>query len=213
MALLLLSQAVLADETTWYAEKYASGDVPVRVEHLWSKGQLFRSEAVIAGHPIVTIVRADQYIIIDRLSRTGVSIQRSATAIAEQKTHPRPFGNELASIQRAGAEFVRTEEFGGRKCDLYRLTNDQGRREVCATTDDAKLPVLLKIWMRRSNRVVEGRYLNWTNMLPIEDSYFEPDPRIPLTTISYDEYIKRARKDLPLPAPPLYRELLHGSGS
>lgn len=214
LGLLLLLLAQLAGaQMTWYAEKYASGDVPVRVEQLWSKGHLFRSEAVIAGHPIVTIVRQDQYIILDRLSRKGVSIQRSPAAMAKQEQTLRPFGNELKSILRAGAEFIRTEDFGGRKCDLYRLTNDQGRREVCVTTDDAKLPVLLRIWMRRSGREIEGRYINWTNMLPIDDSYFEPDPRIPLTKLSYEEYVARAHKDLELPAPPLYRDLLHGDGS
>ena len=41
----------------------------------------------------------------------------------------------------------------------------------------------------------------------------DPDPRIPLTKISYEEYVARARKDLELPAPPLYRDLLHGDGS
>ncbi len=210
LLLALPGQASPTKARSWFAEKYAAGDVPVRVEYLWSKGPLFRSEAIIAGHPIVTIVRGDQYIIIDRLTRKGVSIQRSARAIAEQKGSERPFGNELTSLLAAGGEFVGTQDFAGKRCDLYRLTNGEGRREVCATQDEAKLPVLLRVWMRKSKRQVEGRYVNWVNTLDIPDSYFEPDPRIPLRPISYQQYLEHAHLDLELPAPPLYRDLLHG---
>lgn len=200
-------------QTTWYAEKYAAGDVPVRVEYLWARGPLFRSETVIAGQPITTIVRGDRYIILDELSRKGVSIQRAAEALADEKKLPRPFGNELLELQRAGGEFVKTETFGGNECDLYRLTNDEGRREVCVTRDDARLPVLLRVWQRRSQRRMESRYTVWNDRLPVPESFFEPDPRIPLTQVGYQEYVDRASKDLELPAPPLYRDLLHGRGN
>lgn len=199
-------------QTTWYVEKYATGDAPVRVEHLWARGPMFRSEAVIAGHPITTIVKGDRYIIIDELNRTGVAIQRAPEAIRDEKTVPRPFGNELMGLQQAGGEFVGVETFGTNECDMYRLTNQEGRREVCATRDDAKLPILLRAWMRRSQRQIEARYVNWTDRLQIPETYFEPDPRIPLTQIPYQEYVDRVAKDLELPAPPLYRDLLHGRG-
>lgn len=197
---------------TWYVEKYAAGDVPVRVEQLWSRGPLFRAESVVAGHPIVTIVRGDQYIIIDRIRRQGVTIERAPEAIAESEKHNRPFGNELQGLLAAGGEFVKVEDFGGLKCDLHRLTNTSGRREVCASQDAEKLPILLRVWMRKSNRRVEGRYVNWNKALGTPAYFFEPDPRILLKPITYQEYVKNSGAGLDLPAPPQYRDLLHGSG-
>lgn len=213
VGLLLAAVAISAEgQTTWYAEKYAAGDAPVRVEHLWSRGSLFRSDAVVAGHTITTIIKGDQYIIIDQLLGTGVSITRAPEAAADQAAYPRPFGNELESLIEAGGEFIKVEDFGGNQCDLYRLTDSQGRREVCATKDEPKLPVLLRVWLRQSQRRIEARYLNWSYSMAIPEAFFDPDPRIALTKISYEEYVDRAAKDLVLPAPPLYRELLHGSG-
>ena len=112
---------------------------------------------------------------------------------------------------QAGGEFIKVEDFGGNQCDLYRLTNAQGRREVCATRNDLKLPVLLRVWLRQSQRRIEARYLNWSQALEVPAAFFEPDPRIQLTPIPYEQYVERAAKDLELPAPPLYRELLHGN--
>ena len=212
LALLLVAAGASAQgDDTWYAEKYAAGDAPVRVEHLWSRGSAFRSDAVIAGHTITTIVRGDQYIIIDQLLGTGVSIGRAPSAAADQAAFTRPFGNELEALVQAGGEFIKVEDFGGNRCDLYRLTNAQGRREVCATKSDPKLPVLLRVWLRQSQRNIEARYLNWRNGIEIPEAFFVPDPRIQLTPISYEQYVERAAKDLELPAPPLYRELLHGN--
>ncbi|MCP3982751.1 MAG: hypothetical protein GY723_00085 [bacterium] len=195
----------------WYAEKYAAGDVPISVEQLWSRGPLFRSETVIAGHPIVTIVRADRYIIIDRLTQKGVSIERHPKALKESAAGKRPFGTELEALLAAGGEFVREQDYAGNKCDLYRLTSQEGRREVCVTQDDEKLPVLTRVWMRSTQRRAESRFMNWTQQVEAPESFFDPDPRIPLSQISYQEYTERAATDLEIPAPPLYRALLHGS--
>ncbi|MBW2240430.1 MAG: hypothetical protein JRH01_00455 [Deltaproteobacteria bacterium] len=206
----LAADAVDAQEM-WYAEKYAAGDVPISVEQLWSRGPLFRSETVIAGHPIVTLVRGDRYIIIDRLTQEGVSIERHPKALKESEAGKRPFGVELDALLAAGGEFVREQDFAGNKCDLYRLTSQEGRREVCATQDDEKLPVLTRVWMRSTQRRAETRFVNWTRQVQVPEVFFDPDPRIVLRQISYQEYIDRVTKDLKLPAPPLYRNLLHGT--
>ncbi len=208
---LLLAAAAAAAQGSWYAEKYRAGDVPVSVEQLWSRGPLFRSETVINGHPIVNLVVGDRYVIIDRLTGKGVSIVRHPKAVREAEAGRRPFGNELTELTRAGGEFVRQEDFAGNRCDLYRLTSHEGRREVCATTDDEKLPVLTRVWMRRTQRQAESRYVNWTRQVDVPESFFAPDPRIPLQEITYQEYVDRAPKDLELPAPPLYHDLLHGT--
>lgn len=211
IAFLGMTAGAASGQEVWYAEKYAAGDVPISVEQLWSRGPLFRSETVIAGHPIVTLIRGDRYIIIDRLARDGVSIERSPQALKESAEGGRPFGKEFKALMAAGGEFVREEDFSGSKCDLYRLTSQEGRREVCVTQDDEKLPVLTRVWIRRTQRRAEGRFVNWSRQVQVSESFFEPDPRIPLRQISYQEYIDRVSKDLKLPAPPLYRDLLHGT--
>ncbi len=206
----MLARAADAQEF-WYVEKFAAGDVPISVEQLWSRGPLFRSETVIAGHPIVTLIRGDRYIIIDRVTREGVSIERSPAAVKESAEGGRPFGRELVLLLAAGGEFVRERDFAGNQCDLYRLTSREGRREVCVTQDDEKLPVLTRVWIRSTQRRAENRFMNWTQQVEVPESFFEPDPRISLRQISYQEYLDRASKDLKLPAPPLYRDLLHGA--
>jgi len=197
-------------EGAWYAERLSSGDSPVRVEHLWSKSGRLRSETVFLGHPIVTIVKGDQYVIYDRLAGTGVSIQRSPVAIQQAAGRDRLFGNELDVLVEAGGEKVRVEELSGRACDLYRLTNQEGRREVCVTQDESQLPVFRRVWMRASGKTAEARYLEWSSELEVDDGFFVPDPRVHLEFVTYDDYLKRASKERIGPIPPLHRELLHG---
>lgn len=213
LALLLVSAPVAAQETssTWHAQRVTSGDTPLIVEYLWSKGPKQRAETVIGGHPIITLVNGERYIIIDRLANTGVSIQRSPTAIREDGTRSRPFGNEGAVLEAAGAEKVSTETIAGRSCDRYRLTNSEGRQEVCVSQDEKPLPLQLKVWKRASGKEAVTRYLDWTSALALPDEFFEPDSAVTLEHLSYDDYLRRARKEQIGPAPPFFRDLLHGT--
>jgi hypothetical protein len=213
LVLLLASAPVSAQEapSTWYAHRITSGDTPLIVEYLWSKGPKQRAEIVVGGHPIVTIVNGERYIIIDRLANTGVSIQRSRAAIREDRTRSRPFGNEGGELQAAGAEKVATDNIAGRKCDRYRLTNREGRREVCLTRDEKLLPLQLKVWQRSTGKEAVTRYLDWTSDLPLPDEFFEPDPAVTLEQLSYDDYVRRASDERIGPAPPFFRDLLHGT--
>ena len=68
LALCLPAPSNAADESTWYVERVASGDVPFQLEHYWSKGRLLRTETVIGGLLVLTIVNASEYIMIDVLS-------------------------------------------------------------------------------------------------------------------------------------------------
>jgi hypothetical protein len=212
LALLLLAAPVMAQEmpNTWYAERIISGDTPPVVEHLWSKGPKLRAETVIGGLPILTLVSGERYITVDRLSNTGVSIQRSPSAIRADAEHRRPFGNEGSILQRAGGEKVSTEGLSGRQCDLYRLTNSEGKQEVCVSQDPARLPLQLKVWRRKSNKEAVTRYLDWVSGLALPDEFFELDASVKLEHVSYDDYLRRAGKEQIGPAPPLFRELLHG---
>ena len=213
LAALALAAPVVAQETpsTWYAERIISGDTPPIVEHLWSKGPKLRAEMVIRGHPILTLVNAERYITIDRLSNTGVSIQRSPDAIREDGTRGRPFGNEGSILQAAGGEKVSTQEIAGNPCDLYRLTNTEGRQEVCVSRDGARLPLQVRIWRRRSSKEALTRYLDWTSGLAIPDDFFEPGSAVTLEHVTYDDYVRRAAEEQIGPAPPIFRELLHGT--
>ena len=213
LALLLLAAPVVAQEAsdTWYAERIISGDTPPIVEHLWSKGPKLRAETVVGGQPIVTLVNGERYITIDRLTRTGVSIQRRPDAIREDAERGRPFGNEGSILQAAGGEKVSTEKVGGRPCELYRLTNTDGRQEACVSRDESRLPLQVKIWRRKSGKQALTRYLDWVSGLPMPDDFFEPDASVKLEHVSYDDYVRRAGKEQIGPAPPFFRGLLHGT--
>lgn len=213
LAPLLTAAPVVAQErpSTWYSERIISGDIPLHVEHLWSKGSKLRAEMVIGGHPILTLVNAERYITIDRLLNTGVSIQRSSRAIREDGTRGRPFANEGIILEAAGGEKVSTQEIAGRQCDLYRLTNTEGRQEVCVSRDEARLPLQVRVWRRESGKEAVTRYLDWTSGLVLSDDFFEPDSTVTLEHLTYDDYLRRAAKEQIGPAPPFFRDLLHGT--
>jgi hypothetical protein len=166
---------------------------------------------VIRGHPILTLVNAERYITIDRLTNTGVSIQRSPKAIRDDATRRRPFGNEGSILQAVGGERVSTQEISGRRCELYRLTNSEGRQEVCVSQDEARLPLLVKVWRRDSGKEAVTRYLDWASGLALSDDFFEPDSTVTLEHVTYGDYVRRAQEEQIGPAPPFFRELLHGT--
>ena len=213
LMLLVLAAPAVAQETpnTWYAERVTSGDTPTIVEHLWSKGPKLRAETVVGGHPILTLVNGERYITVDRLSKTGVSVQRSPLAIRQDAERSRPFGNEGSILARAGGEKVSAQKAGGRRCDLYRLTNSEGRQEVCVSQDQARLPLERRAWWRKSGKEAVTHYLDWVSGIVLPDDFFEPDSSVKLENLSYDDYVRRAGKEEIGPAPPLFRELLHGT--
>lgn len=204
------AEARAEPDGTWYAERISTGDAPVRVEHFWSKGPWLRSETVVAGHPILTLVKGERYLIIDRLTGKGVSIQRSAKAVAEDRERTRPFGNELHVLLASGGEKVGTEKVGEASCELYRLTNATGRKEVCVSPEGERLPLLLNVWLRASGHSMQSRYLEWSREIDVPDTFFEPPAGAVLEQLTYEEYVERAPREQLGPAPPLHAELLHG---
>jgi hypothetical protein len=213
-SLLLAGSAASAD--SWFAERLTSGaGGPPRVERLWSKGADFRAETVVAGHAVVTYVRGDRYVVVDGLTGKGTSIQRSAKAIAQDASRSRPFGTEQQLLVAAGGERVKTEGAGEAACELYRLTDQAGRREVCVTPTD-KLPVFVRAWDRQSGAESETRYLGWSKELEgkdvvIPDSFFAPDPRVALTAVTFDAFMAKVQTGENVAvAPILYPDLLVG---
>ena len=55
-----------------------------------------------------------------------------------------------------------------------------------------------------------SQYLDWTRGTKMPKAFFEPDPRIQIESVSYEDYVRRSRREPVGPAPAFYRELLHG---
>lgn len=203
--LLLSLVAAAASAETWHAERLTSGSGPPRVERLWSKGAWFRAEIVYGGHPLLTYVKGDRYVMVDAATGKGVSIQRSPKSIAADASRGRPFGNEQQLLEKLGGEKVKADAPEA-ACDLYRLTDQSGRREICVSTGAEKLPLYTKAWDRESGNESETRYLGWEKALDLSDDFFSPDPRIQLESVTYEAYAAKPSG----PAPAMYPELLHG---
>lgn len=197
-------------EPTWFVQRVTTGDAPLRIEYFWSKESRLRAETVVAGRPILTLVNGEFYYVIDVLSAKGVAIRRSPRALAADADRGRPFGREGERMLAEGAEKIGSDDAGGRPCDLYRITDARGRREICLTRDEFRLPVHSQQYARATQRSVETRYLDWAKGFPAADSFFLPDPRFEIERIEYEAYLERARTSTVGPAPVLYRELLHG---
>jgi hypothetical protein len=218
LALALLGfVASAAAAESWHAERLTSGPGgPPRAERLWSKGPALRAEIVLGGHAVITYVKGDRYVVVDALTGKGTSIQRSPKAIADDATRGRPFGTELQQLVAAGAEKVKTEGSGEGACDLYRITDQAGRREVCVTTSKEQLPVYVHAWDRQSGSDSETRYLAWSKDLEgkdvaIADSLFTPDPRVTLESFTYDAFMARAQAgESAAVAPIMFPDLLVG---
>jgi outer membrane lipoprotein-sorting protein len=195
---------------TWYAQALARGEAGLNVTHFWSKGPLLRSETVVAGHKIVTIVNGEWYYAYDALTGQGIAIRRDPRAVAQDGTRNRPFGNEYASLMDQGAELVREETLLGRPTGVFRVTDRIGQRELWATLDEQHLPLRVEIYDRRSMSRRYTDYLNWQSQLAIPSHFFEPDPNADLERLEFADYMDRTVRQGPVgPVPVLYANLLH----
>ena len=179
--------------------------------HFWSKGPLFRSEAILAGRKIVTIVDRTTYYVLDEVAGTGIAIERSEAARALDDRGKRPFANELDKLLRNGGELIRSEESAGQPVDVYRLTDDRGRRTIWVSTGKPSVPLRVVTYDRKSATTGKLDYVNWLHNPVLADSFFAPDPRTKIERFTYEKYRKQIVKAPLGPAPVLYRHLLHGS--
>jgi outer membrane lipoprotein-sorting protein len=203
--------AARANLPTWYAATVAEDEKGGFVMvNFWSKGPRLRSEAVLAGRHIVTFVDETTYYVIDDAAGTGLAIERSAAARAQDAVRGRPFANELADLLRQGGEKIGTEQASGQTVDVYRLTNDSGRRTIWISTTNPPVPLRIETYDRESSTTGKIDYVNWMQNPLLDDDFFGPDPRVELERFGYEEYRKRIRRGPVGPAPVLYRHLLHG---
>lgn len=197
---------------TWYAQTLTYSESGINVTHFWSKGNdKLRAETVIAGHPVVTIVNGGTYYAYDRLSQEGLAIGRSKVAIQQDAERGRPFGREYDAVLRLGGERISDEHVAGRSVQVYQVTDDVGKRQVWVSDDSRHLPIRLKLYRRATGQTLHTDFLNWSQGLPIDDSYFDPEPAVKLKRLSFEKYVKMQSDREPLgPVPVLYTDLLHG---
>lgn len=194
---------------TWYATTITQGGTGFVFTHFWSKGVNMRSEVIIAGRRIVTIVTPTHYYTLDLTRGSGIGIERSSLAKASDANRTRPFADEYAAILRSGGEWVGEETLARQQVDMYRLTNDAGRIQVWVTKN-LILPVRIERWDRESGRRNHIDYVDWLRGFPIADSFFEPPGSIDIEMFAYGEYVSRAMSEPLGPAPALFGHLLHG---
>jgi hypothetical protein len=194
---------------TWYAQALTRGEAGLNVSHFWSKGAMLRAESVVAGHKIVTIVRGDRYYAYDALTGEGLSIRREPGVISADRADLRPFAREYEILAGQGAELVREETLLGRRAGVYRVTDDQGRRELWVTQDALRIPLRVEIFDRESGRQRTTDYVNWQSDLAIPDAFFAPDSSARLSEMDYTEYLRRSSAEGSVgPVPVLYTNLL-----
>ena len=203
--------SITVGPVTWFAQVIAHSEMGLNVTYFWSKGPMMRAETVVAGHKIVTIVRGDRYYAYDVINQRGISIVRMARAIEQDSPRRRPFGNELETLLDQGAEKVREEIVMGRVCEVFRITDRRGRRDVWVTQDSPRLPIRVQVFDRSRGTNFSTDYLNWQSGLHISDDFFEPDPGMQLEDFELEEYYAYSVKNGPAgPVPILYADLIRG---
>lgn len=174
---------------TWYALSLRSSDSGLQATHYWSKGSRLRSETLLGGVKVVTLVEGEDYVTYDAVNRRGMSIKRHPDSVVRDAVGRRPFGNEYERMLARGAESV-----GGPDDKLVnlRLTDDFGRRELQVTRDPDRIPIRYEIWHRESNQRLVTDYMNWRNDLELPDSFFEPEAGVELQEFSLEAYMALA---------------------
>ncbi len=210
---LLASGAARAKQSgveTWYAQALTKSALGINVTYYWSKGPKLRAETVIDGHKVVTLVNERFYYAIDAARSMGLAIRRTREAIEADNSGARPFGRELELILEQGGELVKAEELGGRMCDVYRVTDWRGRRQLWVTQGQLALPVRVEVYERDAGETRGTDYLDWRRGLPLDDAFFEPDSSFELERLDHETYLKRSAQGAVGPVPVLFPELLHG---
>lgn len=193
-----------------YATSMQRGDYETIISHNWARGGLFRSETIVTGHQIVTIVNRDQYYTYDGLTGEGYQIHRSQAARQADSERERPFANELAGILKAGGELIREETFNGIDVQIFQVTNQKGRSTLTVTADVLQIPVRLEMFERRTGKTSRVDWISWSPGLVIEDSFFEVPEQIRLRKFSsYEDFVAKSREEPVPPVQPVFLNLLY----
>ena len=195
---------------SYYSMTMGRSGFELVVTQYWSAGALFRSVLMVAGHPIVSIVNGKNYYTYDDLTGEGYLIGRSARAIARDDERPRPFALELQELLADGGEKIREETLNGIRVEVYRVTDNAGRRTLWVTHNSLQLPLKLEAYERGSGRTAELDWVKWIPGLIVKESFFEPPKKLDLRRFDdYAEFLKALADGPILPSPPLFYDLLH----
>jgi Predicted periplasmic protein (DUF2092) len=200
-----------AGSSTWFSQVLSHSDTGLNVTYFWSKGARLRAETVIAGRRVTTIVSGNTYYAYDAVGQNGIAVTRSPKAIAADARGERPFGREFENLVALGAERIRDEKVMGRDCEVFRLTDQYGRRELWVTKDKLRLPVRVIVYRRDTQKTTTTDFVNWLTGLSIADGFFQPESSIALERLDFDTYARRSATGEPIgPVPILYTDLLVG---
>jgi len=202
--------AAAATPKTWHATVFFSSGGSYRIIHYWSEGAMMRADTLIGGHPVTTIVRGDRYAAIDRLSGKAIEIERSPAAVAQDQGRVRPFGIELDELKRAGGERIEDSTMSGQPVEVWRVTDDTGRRTVWVSKKAPFVPLRAETFVRGSSQTLIFDYSSWGFGLEIPASFFAIPSDIAVERYGYAEFEKKSAKQAIGPAPILYPDLLHG---
>jgi len=180
---------------TWYARMLARNESQLTVTYFWSRGAKMRAETVVAGQLIVTIVNGDTYYTYSPSGGGGLAVERAPEAIAADATSGRPFGQEVELLLDQGAEKVGEETFRGRMCDVYRVTDNDGKRQIWATQGEPRVTSRIEIFRRAAGTTQYLDYDQWLRGIPIADGFFEPHAGLDLKRYSLSEYLVEATRD------------------
>jgi hypothetical protein len=195
---------------SYYAMTLGRSDFDLVVASYWSLGPLLRSQTVVAGHLIVTLVDKKDYYTYDALTRKGYRIGRSKKAIARDEERLRPFAMDYIDLIEEGGEKVREETLNGIRVDVYRVTDQKGKRTLWVTQNSLKFPVKLEAYDRKSGRTSVLDWVQWIPAIDLEKEFFKPPKGLELRR--FDDYFqfREALEEGPVePAPPLFQHLLH----
>jgi hypothetical protein len=196
---------------TWYAQTLSQGPGGLNVAQFWSKAAMLRTETVISGKKVVTIVKGEWYIVFDGTKGVGIRVRRTQEAQDNDAPFKRPFGNEAEKLIRLGAEKIRDENFHGRPASVFQLTDGLGRRTVWASADALNIPLRIEFYNRRTAMTQNTDYIDWLTGLVIPQEFFLVDSRIELVAYEFEEYVHFTSKVGGVgPVPVLYMDLLRG---
>lgn len=180
------------------------------VASYWSLGPLLRSETAVAGHTIVTIVDKKHYYTYDALTRKGYRVGRSKSSIAQDEGRLRPFALDYNVLIDQGGEKIREETLNGIRVDVYRVTDQRGRRTLWVTQNSLKFPVKLETYDRKTGRTSELDWVQWIPGIDLEEEFFEVPRKLDLRRFDdYSAFIDALKEGPISPSPPLFHSLLH----
>jgi hypothetical protein len=115
----------------------------------------------------------------------------------------------LQEILDQGGEKIREEKGEGFTVDVYRVTDEQGRRTLWVRSDEDQIPIRLETYERTQGRTGQLDWVNWLEGVEIPASFFAPPSEVVFEEIgSFEDLQIRAAQSPLRPAPPFFPELI-----